>query len=237
MHALVLDDVHARLESRGKPVAGERIANAAVTDDAAAVRAPSTRSAVSASDRSWIALTTLTPQRRACSRSSRATSSWCGGSRCVVGSSSSRTGCLDREHTGEVHSLTLAARQSRQPPLRPGERAGRRHRTVHGRVVVGLTVSEPAAVREPPERDHLGGGEIGGRARFATATQAGAPARAAATLVAAAPGGRWLPARAGSRPARARSSVDLPQPFGPTMLVQLPGGVTSDTPSSTTCEP
>jgi hypothetical protein len=46
-----------------------------------------------------------------------------------------------------------------------------------------------------------------------------------------------VPERAGSSPASARSSVDFPQPLGPTMLVHWPGRKPMDKVLITTCSP
>ena len=146
-------------------------------------------------------------------------------------------GRLDREHASEMHPLALAARQGGQPPRRPGERAGRRHGAAHGGIIVGFPVSEPAAVREPAEGDHLGSGEIGDAARSATATQAGAPARAAARLAVAAPEGKWF-RRAPARGRRALAGASISRSRSARRCWSSdPAGIASDTPSSTMREP
>ena len=45
------------------------------------------------------------------------------------------------------------------------------------------------------------------------------------------------PLSGGSSPARIRSNVDFPMPFGPTIPSRVPAVIDADTPPSTTCAP
>jgi hypothetical protein len=76
-------------------------------------------------------------------------------------------------------------------------------------------------VRQAAQHGHVVHGQVVGGG-FVLAQPGQVRARSRRASVQVAPVQQHLPAATGSRPASTRSSVDLPAPLGPTMLVQRP---------------
>ncbi len=107
-------------------------------------------SASSASDKSCRTLTTVTPVAT-CRRSNCASAIWCGGSRCVVGSSSRSSGASTAIARARKTRWRSPPESSCRRRLLPGEALGVGHDLIDARFVRGARRAEQALAREPAE--------------------------------------------------------------------------------------
>ena len=131
---------------------------------------------------------------------------------------------LLRERHRDPHALALAARELVDRPIGEVGDAGRVERGGDGLVVVRAPAAEQPLVRMPPAPDEVGDDDALGRDR--ALRQQPEDARdllGRAAVQRARRRARPARLRGASRRASARSSVDLPHPFAPTIAVILPG--------------